>query len=577
MTYTSAKQIYMESLKKSYLMQIILVTLLTSSGTLNARHGCGSISPYSYDWAGHANWFMAPATGFEGILINMKTFTVTKTGGAATPVQAYEGTSIASSDGENVLFYTNGRNVYSGSGSSTSVSYNGLLTGNENGTLNVGSGTQGVITVRHPMNTGQYHVFTTDDAISNTVGLNHFILDNEGKLISGPTRLGTYRSAEGIAATLHSNGYDIWLATTDVSGFFNAYLITCNGIDTANSNLNQPGVPALSGSKERGGMAFSWDRTKMAASYSQTWPHSNEAIVLYDFDNSTGTLSNLMNIAPSSTLVNPSDIVFSPDNNRLYISQVGGTIDYLDLSSGVVSTISNSLTSTGISTPQGRGIEIGPNGKLFLAGGIGGGLLEVNEDINNDTTFTTSIVPGTSGYSSLGLPTMFIPSHEIPIIQFVEPVCYNTAPVDLNTLWHCANTDAEIVPHIYTGTGITDSIKGIFDPSVTGEGLHMVTFINSNCSSNTDDLFITVKNDSTCVITSTMERENKNSVIYPNPVHDYLYIGTNTSIQIYSPQGALVLETTASKVNVSTLKPGIYQVLLKDDNGHYRSQKLVKN
>jgi hypothetical protein len=561
---------------------LFIVTLFLSvlSQTSQA-HGCSSYSQYSYDWAGHRNWFLASPTSWNGILINMNTMKVDTVGNIASGAKAYEGTSIVSDDHENVRFYTNGRNVYHGNDTvSTTISYSGLLQGNENGgSASNGSATQGVIIVRHPLNINDYHVFTTDDAIGSTVGVNHFILDNQGNLKSGPNRLGNYRSSEGISATMHANGSDIWVATTDVSGKYNVYLVTCNGLDTLNSNLNQSGAPVLSGNMERGGMAFSWDRTKLAVAHANTGGNISKQIMLHDFDNSTGTISNVLNIGKTTTLIVPMDIVFSPNDKRLYISKWNSTIDYLDLTLGDTLSIANSLTSTGITNVNIAAIEIGATGKLYVAGGVSpsAGLIEINENIDTSTTFSTTIVAGTQGFSSYGLPTMYIPPVEVPVIKTIDPICYNADTVDLATIWHCAQTDTELIPHTYAGTGIIDTEKGIFDPSVAGVGGHKIDFYNSACVSNSDKMYITVINDNTCIITSTNSVTSNKSRVYPNPTNDIIYIGNDRSVQIYSTSGQLMLKSNSPKVNVSELKSGLYHIVITDAIGISFTEKLIKN
>lgn len=63
-------------------------------------------------------------------------------------------------------------------------------------------------------------------------------------------------------------------------------------------------------------------------------------------------------------------------------------------------------------------------------------------------------------------------------------------------------------------------------------------------------------------------QENK-IIIYPNPVEDVLYLAINeiVSYEIYSLQGSLVVQgTTNSKIDVSALKSGLYQLRCKNNN-----------
>lgn len=434
-----------------------------------------------WEWPSHSNWIIG--NGLKGKFKN-GSLTIS----SIPNVKTYEGTSGASDDWGNLLFLNNGRLVWDAQGT---LKYSGLLEGNEGGSSDPnGSASQGVITVRHPLDTTNYYIFTVDDVLtSKGNGLNYSVVDRTGARKSGPTRLGTYRTTEGIAATRHANGVDIWL-TVQASGSINfyTYLITCSGV------ISTPVISALATSKtgdqERGGLAFSWDSKYFASAHPDYYPNSEKEVTVYKFDNKTGIISDPHHLSNSGTVENPYDVTFSTDNSKLYLSTGFGTLNCYDISSWNTATMAASLkTIAGVATGSHSALEIGGDGNLYIANPYGPlGKLSGNM---NTGSLTFSTVAG--AITARGLPTMYLPPFEEPDIDEVGPYCTTDAPVNLNTKWICSGLDAEDAvkyPDSYNGTGITDKGNGIFDPKVAGEGTHMIIFKRCNVD---DTIFIKIK------------------------------------------------------------------------------------
>ena len=65
------------------------------------------------------------------------------------------------------------------------------------------------------------------------------------------------------------------------------------------------------------------------------------------------------------------------------------------------------------------------------------------------------------------------------------------------------------------------------------------------------------------------EKSENKIMIYPNPVEDVLSLAITemVSYEVYSLQGSLVMQgTTDSKINVSALRSGLYQLRCKNNN-----------
>jgi gliding motility-associated-like protein len=480
----------MSFLSLKYKVFFLSTFLMLSLSTLLQGQGCVSTSIYPYEWPSHRNWFFAP-NAWTGMVRNMSTGTNTSVGVVGTvAVTSYEGVSAASDDNGNLLFYTNGRKLWKNTGGSTTLLSSAILEGNE-GSLANGSASQGVIIVRHPLDPTNYYIFTTSDANHAGSGLNYLKFNSSGSLVTGATRLGTYKPTEGIAATKHANGVDIWITVMESgSNNFNTYLLTCTGV--VSTPVVSAVAPNVSGQKERGGVAFSYDGTKFAQAHPNFSPDGAKEVSLYDFNKSTGAITNARHISSTATTESPYDVIFSPNGNRIYVSEQNGAIKYYDISSGVASTISATYTSTGVSVAY-SSMEIGPDGALYTtSGSSGGSLRKVTGDLNTGTSFSVANVSGTSGQASLGLPTMYLPPAEEPDIQEVGPYCLGDPAVDLSTTWLCSGLNAEDAtnyPTEYAGTGITNTGTGIFNPTTAGVGTHRIIF--TRCSVD-DTIWITV-------------------------------------------------------------------------------------
>ena len=478
----------MRGLNKTYRTFLLAVALLLILCYDLVAQGCVSTSTYPWLWPSHRNWFIAPPNLWNGQVINMATGVRTSVGTSGPPaVQQYEGTSCASDDSGNLLFFTNGRRLYKGTGASVTNPYSGLLEGNEGGATGFnGSAVQGVLTVRHPLNPTKYYIFTTDDANGGaTLGFNYFVFNPSGTNVAptGANRLGSYRVCEGIAATKHANGVDIWITCLESgSGKINSYLLTCAGLTTA-PVVSTIG-PVVSGQQERGGIAFSVDGTRFATGFSTV-------VNAYVFDNSTGLMSDRHTITGASPSDAPYDIIFSPDGSKIYYTQQNGNLMYINISGWPsAATMISSRTSSGVATLF-NSIEFAADGFLYMSTNRNGGpIAKISGNYNAATGFSAANVTGT--VAAAGLPSMYLPPQEEPDIHEVGPYCVTDAAVDLSTTWLCSGLNAEDAtnyPTEYAGTGITNTGTGIFNPATAGVGTHRIIF--TRCSVD-DTIWITV-------------------------------------------------------------------------------------
>ena len=468
---------------KQFLLAIVLFASIVSA---TAQETCSSTSRMPHEWLSHRNWGLGDNLGRSRIY-NSSTGAVTSFGSA----RSYEGTASASDHLGNFLFFANGRILYDAAGATV---YNGLLTGNEGGNT-TGSAAQGIMSVRHPLNPDHYYFITTDDAITGTtLGLNYAVVHKDGTMITTSTRLGSFRTTEGIAATWHDNGVDIWITVTQ-SGSTNirSYLLRCDGFET--DPAISPAISAVgistSGNGERGGVAFSHDSQQFAVGMGGTT--LTDKVRLYDFDNATGLMTYNKGIGSALSIYAAYDLQFSPDDSRVLASTSYGNVFSLNIANATGTEIAASTASH-------SAIEIGADGNLYRATlvGHGGPLNKLAGNLNNGSNLTVTTITNT--YVARGLNTMFLPPSEEPDIEEVGPYCNTDPAIDLNTTWICAGTNAENPsqnPLGYIGTGITNRATGIFNPAVAGEGTHEIIF--EYCSVN-DTIWIVVNNCVLCEV-----------------------------------------------------------------------------
>jgi gliding motility-associated-like protein len=333
---------------------------------------------------------------------------------AGSRMDTNEGCSSMSDANGNLLFYTDGRNVWD---------RNHVLMPNAdynagNGLLGDPSSTQSgiivpkkddpdiyyIFTVDEPHNdnasvypnrfTGTYSdtqgtVPTADDGFNN--GLNFSVVDlsvtgangSIGDITRRNVHLLTYNPAivneakykcsEKITAVKNHNGTAYWVITHFIDKFY-AFKIDADGVNTTPviTQIN-PAVPT-SGYRRNsiGYLKASPDGDKLAIAHMQLGRQTglaspNGAVYLYDFDDSTGIVTNGIPVSPPD--VSPYGLEFSPQAKKLYVSYdinergFGGLHQYNLLSSNIAASdilIANTASNSGA-------LQLGPNGKIYRA------------------------------------------------------------------------------------------------------------------------------------------------------------------------------------------------------------------
>ncbi len=288
-------------------------------------------------------------------------------GSTTTALFTDEGSSSISDINGNLLFYTDGGNVWD---AADVVMPNGT---NIQGYNYQGSSTQCPIIIKKPGSATLYYIFCVAEGDHAPNAFCYSIVDMSlnsgmGDVVPASKNMNIFNgTSEKIAATYHCNGTDIWIATHDLNtNNYRAILLTSAGISSTVVTPIGPIVSSTNQSSDgQGSMKFTSDGLHLAMSNL----NNQDVLDLLSFNKSTGVFSNRLNI------FNPIDagglygLEFSPNNQVLYVANyISSELLQYDISSGVAATILASRISVG--TPFDRGInqlQLAIDGKIYAA------------------------------------------------------------------------------------------------------------------------------------------------------------------------------------------------------------------
>lgn len=322
-----------------------------------------------------------------------------------------EGCASVSSSTGSLLFYTDGITIWD---QTHAVMANGSgLTGNS-------SSSQSGVIIKQPGNSTIYYVFSVPAAGVGALAYSIVDLSLAAGLGSVTTKNAVLFSptAEKLTASRHCNGVDIWIVGHEQnSNVFRAYLLTPTGLSST-AVISSVGT-SYSGFNYAGYMKTSPSGKKLAVSV------YSGCLELFDFDNSTGTVSNPVVINSYSTMYG---CEFSPDGSKLYagtwFTTNPGLVYQYDLCAGSSAAIIASEMIIANSSPLKGALQQAPDGKIYV---IRYGQSELGV-INNPNLSGTlcnyvdqgqSIAPKTCVY---GLPNFLTSDFEPPPTPFTHTI-----------------------------------------------------------------------------------------------------------------------------------------------------------
>ncbi|MGB0895805.1 MAG: hypothetical protein ACPGRW_00625, partial [Flavobacteriaceae bacterium] len=436
-------------------------------------------------------------------------------------IQTNEGSASISDAQGNLLFYTDGISVWN-KNHQAMPGANYTLNGNP-------SSTSSGLIVPSPGNSNLYYIFTVDEpshsgSAASNHGLNYTVIDmsldnGNGDVAqlnvplvtynTSDTEETRYKCSEKITAVKSSDCSSFWVITHFTNNFY-SFEVNSTGVSNTPVVSTTPTLVPLSGYRRNaiGYIKSSPDGSKLAVAHSHIGTelgNNNSApggVFLYDFDTTSGVVSNEEEVYNRANGDGPYGVEFSRSGERLYttVNDAANNSKLIQLDLTVADIPASKVIIDEFSQYAHGALQLGPDGKIYRAllnfnTGYGGFLGVINDPeviglgCNYDEQGvaldiqSTGVIEGTR----LGLP---------PFIQslFAEKVDIinndNDPTLVTNTLELCQGDTytlaAENIPGAtYTwtldGNPLTNSTHELIDISIEGTYLVEINPNNGDC------------------------------------------------------------------------------------------------
>ena len=322
------------------------------------------------------------------------------------PVNSQEGVSVISDRNGQVVFSTDGYNVYDKN--DNDITPPGGIGGSPN------PSTQSAIIIQVPGDETLYYIFTTQEVYgTGTYELRYSLYDV--KMNNGDGGLVEWNVLLFEPSTERLTGSGNWLIAHEFgNNSFRAYEITSNGIS----------APVISGAgsdhvitteENAQGYMKLGPGNKLAVALST--PGVSNVIEVFDFNDSTGVVSNPQVADLNNTNGQVYGIEFSPTGNKMFATLSGSSSEIYEFAFDSLGNVYQKQPppSNPISEELGA-MQMGPDGQIYIA--ANGQPYLYFFAANEDTTLTTPLnslqqFPLT-GTSTLGLPN-FIQNISTPV------------------------------------------------------------------------------------------------------------------------------------------------------------------
>tara|TARA_R110002110_G_scaffold217320_3_gene431325 strand:+ start:4630 stop:7575 length:2946 start_codon:yes stop_codon:yes gene_type:complete len=319
---------------------------------------CGPI-PYTGETYNHLNfnWFFGNNASIDFNPIKIGAIPVSVTG---STMFTQEGCASISTVEGSTVFYTNGETVYT---SGNTIMLNGT------GLSSSGTSTQSAIIVPVPAisssgTSTQYYIFTTDFN-GNPNGFEWSLVDmtlngGEGMVTSKNIKLINDPVSEKVTACCHGSEDAYWVIT-HTSGDTSYY-----SYQVSSSGLSGPVVTNIGSihNTARGYMKTSPDNSKLISLL-----YDEDIIDILDFNDTGGTLSNLITLTGITYDIGPYGLEFSSDSTKFYVSEGAGEKIYqFDLTHTTAEDIKDYMIELSpISGASLGALQMGPDEKIYVA------------------------------------------------------------------------------------------------------------------------------------------------------------------------------------------------------------------
>lgn len=302
------------------------------------------------------NWYFGVKAGIKFMPGSVQPVSVSNNAMGALPNR--EGTASISDCAGNLLFYTGGDTIWN---------KNHFMMENGDSIGGGWSSMQGAIIIPQPNSDSIYYIFTIDhcaDTVFYCPGLNGFryaiVNMNKnsglGAVVSKSNNL-LSKAEECLTGVHHANGKDIWIVAHGAnSDSFYTYLLSDTGVSVP--VISKIGPSFNSKNSLLSFHKFSPDGKWLAKAHL----YSKEA-GLYNFNDTTGQLTNYQQLPVSPLFSLLTGLSFSPQSSKLYLNDLGALYQFDMKATNIPASktlIANSILG---------GLQLAPDCKLYIATG----------------------------------------------------------------------------------------------------------------------------------------------------------------------------------------------------------------
>jgi hypothetical protein len=164
------------------------------------------------------------------------------------------------------------------------------------------------------------------------------------------------------------------------------------------------------------------------------------------------------------------------------------------------------------------------------------------------------------------------------------PLSWDVATVD-QLYSYVPDINESQIPMLLTPLDSHFIVRQLFWPRTTAGccGVKVIFYLEEAPDTPIDTGYYYIAiNSNECFVTSTIEEELENFVVYPNPVSNVLNIQNSQlieSIQIVDWIGKgypFNIESGSDQIDISSLQPGVYYLKIKGSSGKALTKKFVK-
>ncbi|HKR03827.1 MAG TPA: T9SS type A sorting domain-containing protein [Bacteroidia bacterium] len=477
-----------------------------------------------------------------------------------------------------LLFYTDGITVWN---------KNHQVMTNGTGLAGGWSTTQSALIVPRPGSVVLFYIFTIEDQ-SMPGNFSYSIVDMslQGGLgqVTVKNALIASNITERIAAVKDASGTNAWVVVHERgSNNLQAWSLSSSGI-AGSPVISAAGDPVMIYDDYIGHLKFSPDGNKIATTFS-----FDNFINLFDFDASTGIISNARHLDVPPAFYGVYGLEFSPSSQFLYATPLTASGIYQwDVTLSGAAAINSSIQQIGFAPGGFSGsLQLGPDNKIYIAEYNVTSLGRINQPDNGGMScnYVAGAVSTGSATVTLGLPgyVMTFTSTPLPVtlVSFYGEVFNSknilswTTAIEKNNHFFSLQRSSdgtcfETIGRINGAGNSTQTLKYSFIDGNPAAGINYYRLEQTDYNGKTSL-------SNTIALRNWVEHSD-GFTLFPNPATDFVNVlseNDDDEIEILNGSCSSVIKTRSkNKIDISGLKNGIY-FLRVNSAKNYTAQKLI--